>query len=62
MKKMVTVQFTEQIILPRFTVQPGELWNKRRDRVTQEGFDIGGGRAKPGTYKILQENNSAKTH
>jgi hypothetical protein len=41
--KYITVEFTRELTLPRFTVKKGGTWKLRAERLSDEGFTLGGG-------------------
>jgi len=49
--KMAQVVITREITLPRFTFQVGEKWEVRIERISKEGFTVGGGFLPSDYYK-----------
>lgn len=49
---MATVIFTRIVHLPRFVMQKGEQWRVRVERLTDEGFNLGGGFVSNDNYCI----------
>jgi len=50
---MVMIEFTEAIYLPRFTMQAGETWRARSEKINGKDLSLGGGVVKPSQYKII---------
>lgn len=52
--EMVTVEFTTELRLPRFTVRVGETWDLRRDRIQADGsFTLAKGVVRAGDYREI---------
>ena len=52
MIKRIKVEFTRTLHLPRFTMEKGELWEVRVDRLESQGFSLGGGFVCNEDYKV----------
>jgi hypothetical protein len=55
MNNLVRIIFTETVYLPRFKMELGSVWMKRKDRITEEGFPLGGGFVYKGQYRVDDE-------
>ena len=53
-RNLIRVVFLEDVHTPRFTMKSGEEWMVRKDKVTGEGFPIGGGFCKSGQYLVIE--------
>ena len=51
MIKRIRVEFTKTLHLPRFTMQIGDFWEVRPDRMNESGFELGGGFVLHSEYK-----------
>jgi len=51
---MVTIEFTRDVYLPRFNMKAGDIWEKRKDNITDKGFNLGGGFVESDKYKIIE--------
>jgi len=54
---MITIEFVRDVYLPRFNMKIGDLWEKRKDNITEKGFNLGGGFVPSKSYKIKCEEN-----
>ncbi len=52
MIRRVKVVITESLSLPRFSVEEGFEWEVRPDRLTKDGFTLGGGFVKNSQFKV----------
>jgi len=53
MIRMIKVALAESVILPRFTMRDGDTWELRPDRLTKDGFALGGGFIKNNQFKVI---------
>ncbi len=53
MIKRIKVEFVEGVHLPRFKMNKGATWEVRPDRLTINGFALGGGFVKNSDFKII---------
>jgi len=51
---MVTVRFLRDTALPRFTMRAGREWRVRVERLTPEGFTLGGGFVESDRYEVVK--------
>ena len=51
----VVVQFLKDTHLPRFTMKKGQIWEKRADRLTDDGFPCGGGFVEKDRYEEIKQ-------
>lgn len=51
---MVTVRFLRDTALPRFTMRKGQEWRVRDQRLTNEGFTLGGGFVERDRYEVVE--------
>tara|TARA_R100001594_G_scaffold82211_1_gene116682 strand:+ start:505 stop:675 length:171 start_codon:yes stop_codon:yes gene_type:complete len=51
---MVTVRFLRDTALPRFTMRKGQEWRIRAERLTFEGFALGGGFVEWDRYEVVE--------
>jgi hypothetical protein len=52
MIRRVKAEFTRTLHLPRFTVNKGDKWEVRVDRLQKDGFTLGGGFILNDDYKV----------
>ena len=53
-QKMVWVVFIKDTHLPRFVMKKGQRWRVRAERLTGDGFSLGGGFVESERYRIDQ--------
>jgi len=53
---MITVEFTRDITLPRFTMKKGDTWKKRPENITDKGFKCGCGFVHSDHYRIVKND------
>lgn len=50
---MLTIEFTEIVHLPRFTMKEGERWRARSEKINGQDLKLGGGIVKPSQFKVI---------
>lgn len=50
----IRVRFISYVRLPRFDLHKDFIWEVRRSKVTQEGFEIGGGFVESNKYEVIR--------
>ena len=55
MIKRIKAEFTRTLHLPRFTVNKGDKWEVRVDRLEKEGFKLAGGFVSNDEYKVIND-------
>ncbi len=50
--KLIKVRIIREANLPRFTFKVGDIWEVRPDKLTKEGFKVGGGFLASDYYEI----------
>jgi len=50
---MMEVRIVKDVRLPRFTMRKGELWRVRKTKLTNAGFELGGGFIERNHYEII---------
>lgn len=52
--RRILIEFIEPVVLPRFTMEAGEIWDTRLNKINaDQTLLIGGGLAKPHEYKVI---------
>jgi hypothetical protein len=52
--KIITVVFTVDTYLPRFTMRIGETWSFRESKLTAEGFTCGNGFVPASNFEVVK--------
>ena len=58
MIRRIKVEFTRTLHLPRFTVEDGDPWEVRVDRLEREGFKLAGGFVSNDEYEVRHESSA----
>ena len=53
--KMTWVVFIKDTYLPRFVMKKGDKWHVRTERLTENGFTLGGGFVESERYRLISE-------
>jgi hypothetical protein len=59
MIKRIKAEFTRTLHLPRFTVNKGDVWEVRVDRLEKGGFKLAGGFVCNDEYKVNYDSKQA---
>tara|TARA_R110000851_G_C12780270_1_gene535236 strand:+ start:103 stop:267 length:165 start_codon:yes stop_codon:yes gene_type:complete len=54
MIKRIKAEFTRTLYLPRFTMQKGDTWEVRVDRLEKYGFKLAGGFVLNDDYEVIK--------
>tara|TARA_R110000850_G_scaffold86826_2_gene186821 strand:- start:1793 stop:1957 length:165 start_codon:yes stop_codon:yes gene_type:complete len=54
MIKRIKAEFIRTLHLPRFTVNNGDVWEVRVDRLEKHGFKLAGGFVSNDEYKVIK--------
>jgi len=50
--RRINIEFTKDVILPRFKMKKGDAWEVRPDRLEKTGFALGGGFVSNDQFKV----------